>query len=69
MRVRMIGAGRLKAIPGLVLILLLAIIFTLGACGRKGALYMPEPKPIDSSTSSEEDPESKKKEKRQSETQ
>ena len=62
-------AFRLTAILGLLSVLLLAIIFTLGGCGRKGALYMPEPKPIDSSTSSQEDPESKKKEKRQSETQ
>jgi len=69
-------ASLLKATPSLLLALLLAIVFTLGACGRKGGLYLPEPKQeeksqsqSDSTTSSEEDPESKKKEKRQSETQ
>ena len=76
MRVRMMRVSYLKAMPDLLLVLLLAIIFTLGACGRKGALYMPEPKPEETeqsqsngATSSEEDPESKKKEQRQSETQ
>jgi len=76
MPVRMMTASHLKAIPGLLLVLLLALIFTLGACGRKGALYMPEPKPEETeqsqsniTTSSEEDSESKKKEQRQSETQ
>ncbi len=63
----MTSASKMNATLGL--ILLLVIGFTLGACGRKGALYMPDPKPIDSSTSSQEDSESKKKEKRPSETQ
>jgi len=69
MNVIMTNSFRLKGTLGLLVALFLAISFTLGACGRKGGLYMPEPKPIESATSSQEDPESKKKEKRQSETQ
>ena len=69
MNATMTKSSSLKVTLGHLLALLLVIIFTLGACGRKGSLYMPEPKPIDSTASSQEDPESKKKEKRQSETQ
>ena len=69
MNVTMTKSSSLIVTLGLLVVLLLAMVFTLGACGRKGALYMPDPKPNDSSTTSQEDSESKKKEKRQSETQ
>jgi len=59
---------------GLLLTLLLAIGFTLGACGRKGGLFLPQetqpeqavPEKAESEPSTEE-VESNKKEKRQSE--